>query len=185
MSEVKYGDKIRLNHKLTNHKLHSHDLNYFHSGTSGQQQVTCYGGGDDNDYWFIEPGHGDSVDQGTTMYYGDTFTLVHMLTKKRLHSHSGIKSPVTGQQEVTCYGGGDTNDNWQCTFAKGQDESVVLYGDYLRFYHPNSKINLHSHDLSSTDYKGFNVVANKGQTMYQNEVTGYGGFDDNDLFCFV
>jgi len=42
--------------------------------------------------------------------------LTNAFTTKNLHSHKGIKSPVTKQQELTGFGGvgiGDTNDDWE------------------------------------------------------------------------
>jgi len=45
-----------------------------------------------------------------------------MTTKKNLHSHSGVQSPATNQQEVTCYGEfgvGDKNDFWKLEIAGG------------------------------------------------------------------
>lgn len=35
---MKYGDRIRLIHVNTKKALHSHAINYKHSGSSGQQQ---------------------------------------------------------------------------------------------------------------------------------------------------
>ena len=34
--------------------LHSHDMSYSHDGTSGQQQITCFEGRDDNDAFVVE-----------------------------------------------------------------------------------------------------------------------------------
>jgi dolichyl-phosphate-mannose--protein O-mannosyl transferase len=46
-----YGDVVNIKHVLTNTHLHSHAIAYGHPQSSGQQQVTAYGGADDNDLW--------------------------------------------------------------------------------------------------------------------------------------
>jgi hypothetical protein len=43
-------DRIRLIHTATNHTLHSHP----NALSSGEQEVTCFDGRDDNDYWKIQ-----------------------------------------------------------------------------------------------------------------------------------
>eukprot|EP00966_Prymnesium_polylepis_P233412 5398454-Prymnesium_polylepis.1 len=63
--------------------------------------------------------------------------LMHKETGRNLHSHE-IESPVTGQQEVSCYGDdgeGDENDNWVCLWE----------GDKLKLLHRNTDKRLHSH----------------------------------------
>ena len=88
---------------------------------------------------------------------------MHMETGRNLHSH-GIESPVTGQQEVSCYGEdgeGDENDNWVCLWD----------GDKLKLLHQNTEKRLHSHGEELPDW-GAN----------QNEVTCYEGEDDNDFW---
>lgn len=45
-----YGDIVKIKHVLTNTHLHSHAINYGHPNSSGQQQVTAFGGADDNDF---------------------------------------------------------------------------------------------------------------------------------------
>lgn len=43
---------------------------------------------------------------------GDVILLQHLATGKFLHSHLHA-SPLTNQQEVSAYEGGDSGDNWQ------------------------------------------------------------------------
>jgi len=105
-----YGATFKLSHGWTGRTLHSHALNYGHAGSSGQQQVTCFEGADDNDLWRIKAAHGqpDDAKAGQAVRNGDIVRLEHVLTRRNLHSHSGHPSPVTGQQEVTCFGSGGT-----------------------------------------------------------------------------
>ena len=46
-----YGAKIKLQHVQTGRRLHSHGARY--PGGSKQQQVTAFGGADDNDWWLV------------------------------------------------------------------------------------------------------------------------------------
>eukprot|EP00035_Acanthoeca_spectabilis_P034897 m.31442 g.31442 ORF g.31442 m.31442 type:complete len:551 (+) comp6931_c0_seq2:2069-3721(+) len=53
---VKPGEPFRLVHVATNHALHSHPIDY----PFGQQQVTCFGGRDNNDFWKVCEHKGDA-----------------------------------------------------------------------------------------------------------------------------
>ena len=76
------------------------------------QVVGCDDDGDDA-VWLVLPVHGQEDQMGNEVGFDDQFLLQHTATGLFLHSHPDIASPVTGQQEVTCYGGGDENDIWQ------------------------------------------------------------------------
>ena len=59
--KIRYGSRIVVEHVNTQYRLHSHIQrypNYYQS--SGQQQLTCFSGSDDNDYWIVKPSHGDN-----------------------------------------------------------------------------------------------------------------------------
>jgi dolichyl-phosphate-mannose--protein O-mannosyl transferase len=45
------GVQLRLTHVNTRKALHSHGGVSHPEYTAGQQEVTCFGGRDDNDYW--------------------------------------------------------------------------------------------------------------------------------------
>jgi dolichyl-phosphate-mannose--protein O-mannosyl transferase len=152
--------------------LHSHALNYGHPGTSGQQQVTAFGGYDDNDLWRVKGPHGqpESSRQGQAVQHGEIVRLEHISTRRNLHSHGGIPSPVTGQQEVTGFGSngiGDSNDNWRVEVEGG---GWWTPGKRVRLIHANTNHALHSHS-------GF---SHPSWTAGQQEVTGFAGRDDND-----
>jgi dolichyl-phosphate-mannose--protein O-mannosyl transferase len=170
-----YGQVVKLSHPLTGQTLHSHALNYGHAGTSGQQQVTAFAGYDDNDLWRIKGPHGQAATfkQGQPVQHGDIIRLEHVLTQRNLHSHGGIPSPVTRQQEVTCFGSwgnGDSNDNWRVEIAGG---GAVGLGRRMRLIHVNTNHALHSHAGWS----------HPQWTANQQEVTGFGGRDDNDWWA--
>ncbi|NEQ27353.1 MAG: hypothetical protein F6K28_51790, partial [Microcoleus sp. SIO2G3] len=168
---IAYGNTIKLRHVLTTRSLHSHRFSYGHPGTSGQQ-VTAYEGSDDNDLWIVKPAQGQGDRSGQLIQNGEIIRLQHVLTGRNLHSHAGHSSPVTRQQEVTCFGdngNGDDNDHWRVELTQGsnwQSNSV------LRLIHINTNCALHSH-------QGF---SHSRWTMGQQEVTAFGGRDENDLW---
>jgi hypothetical protein len=171
---VRYSTTLRLTHTLTGAHLHSHHLTYRHPGTSGQQQVTCYAGTDDNDLWRIKgpDGQADDHRSGQPVQHGDLVRLEHYLTRRNLHSHVGFPSPLTGQQEVTGFGDngiGDANDTWRVEVEGGAPWTVDRH---VRLVHVPTGAALHSH-------AGF---SHPEWTAGQQEVTAYAGRDDNDLW---
>ncbi|MCM3569915.1 MIR domain-containing protein [Neobacillus mesonae] len=174
---VRYGQTIKISHLMTGLTLHSHALNYGHSGSSGQQQITCFNGADDNDLWRIKGPHGTQANYraNEVVQHGDIIRLEHVLTKRNLHSHSGHPSPVTHQQEVTCFGSdgqGDSNDNWRVEVDGGGQWTAQRR---LRLVHINTNHSLHSHRGHS----------DSRWTAGQQEVTGFGSRDDNDWWWLL
>jgi dolichyl-phosphate-mannose--protein O-mannosyl transferase len=101
--------------------------------------------------------------------HGDIIRLEQVLTRRNLHSHSGHPSPVTGQQEMTCFGEGgigDEDDNWRVE-ADGEGWTV---GGRVRLIHNPTNHALHSHGGYS----------HSQWTAGQQEVTGFDSRDDND-----
>lgn len=170
---VTYGAILRLAHYLTGCHLHSHPHSYGHPGSSGQQQVTCFAGTDDNDLWAVKGPAGQPEDYrlGQPVQHGDNIRLEHVLTRRNLHSH-GLPSPVTGQQEVSAFGEqgiGDDNDTWR---LETQGAIPWASGARARLIHVLTDHALHSH-------AGY---SHPQWTMGQQEVTGFVGRDDNDLW---
>lgn len=166
---VPIGSTAVLRHAATRHRLHSHPFYYGHPGSSGQQQVTAFAGADGNDYWKVMTGHGAPMRRGVVKD-GDVIRLMHVATGRNLHSHGGFPSPVTGQQEVTCFGSsgvGDGNDDWRVEVEGG---GQWLSGSRVRLVHVATAAALHSH-------YGFSHPA---WTRGQQEVTGFSARDDND-----
>jgi hypothetical protein len=166
------GSLSRIVHFLTNKELYSIPFNYTHPGSSLQQRVTGASGIDDNDLWRfrtqdgrpLEDRYGQSIDNNSVL------RLEHFSTRKNLHSHAGIPSPVTGQQEVTCFGSfgiGDSNDNWKIEVEGG---GQLRIGKRFKLIHVNSNHALHSHPA---DFSG------------QQEVTCFSGRDDNDWWVLT
>jgi MIR domain len=169
------GSWVRLTHVATGKFLHSHAYNYAHPLSSGQQQVTCADPpADDADWWRLRVAHraNEHTAWDQPVGNGDIVRLEHIATNRNLHSHPHHPSPVTHQQEVTCYGThgfGDSNDNWRVEHA---GTGKVKAGSTIRLIHVNTNVALHSHT-------GFSHAVN---TRGQQEVTGYFRRDNNDLW---
>ncbi|CAG9825049.1 unnamed protein product [Phaedon cochleariae] len=111
-------------------RLHSHDVKY---GTgSGQQSVTGTEIQEDiNSHWLVKGGTGKTCERGQPIKCGSVIRLEHVETKKNLHSHN-FQSPLSGNQEISCYGDsgeGDSGDNWTVVCSGDswrRDDSVML-----------------------------------------------------------
>jgi hypothetical protein len=173
---INYGSTIKLSHVWSGFSLHSHGWNYGHTGTSGQQQVTAWDWHDDNDWWRVKGPHGqpENYRAGQPVQNGHIIRLEHVPTRKNLHSHSGFPSPVTRQQEVTCFGSagiGDGNDNWRVEL----EVSTWDVRKRLRLIHVPTNHALHSH-------RGY---SHPTWTRGQQEVTGFGSRDANDWWLLL
>ena len=167
---ARYGNFVKLKHHQTGGSLHSHPLTYGHPGTSGQQQVTAYEGADDNDLWRIKGPNRGPNQAGRPVLDGHRIRLEHVLTRRNLHSHARRPSPVTRQQEVTCFGNdgrGDDNDDWRLEVEGGGPWEA---GKRIRLIHLGTNHALHSHANAQ----------HPQWTNGQQEVTAYAGRDDND-----
>jgi dolichyl-phosphate-mannose--protein O-mannosyl transferase len=137
---VTCGSIIKLRHASTQARLHSHNIPY--GSGSGQQSVTGNpSNSDPNSYWLVQGPFGkpESCQPGTTLKSGDIITLHHVRTGMNLHSHLH-RSPITGQQEVSCFTG-DTGDNWKVdTTGLWKRDAVV------RLIHADTGKWLHSHN---------------------------------------
>ncbi|KFD48642.1 hypothetical protein M513_10497 [Trichuris suis] len=104
---------IKLINPKHSRRLHSHDIKY--GSGSGQQSVTGTSSlTDSNSYWIVLPPHKETCVRGEEIKCGSIIRLGHLNTKCLLHSHL-FKSPLSGSQEVSCFGKnliGDTGDNW-------------------------------------------------------------------------
>ncbi|KAH6569476.1 hypothetical protein BASA50_010922 [Batrachochytrium salamandrivorans] len=134
------GSSIKLASKASGFRLHSHEVNY---GTgSGQQSVTGFPKGNDpNSLFVVSSGLGEiTCSRGQPVHCGQTVRLQHLNTKRFLHSHSGIQSPMSGNQEVSAFDKPDAGDNWkvECIGSKekywNREKSVRLVHSETKFY---------------------------------------------------
>jgi len=177
-----YGQTVSLVHGNTKSILMSHLYNYYHTNTSGQQQVVASPDQNPNTTFVVKAANGSTTKFGEPVQYGHVIRLEHKATKKNLHSHRTV-SPATGQQEVTAYGAngtGDSNDNWTLESKDSTTATGFLKpGDLIRLMHTNSGTHrLHSHGSK------FKVVKDVGPDI--QEVTAYPHpGDSNDIWSFT
>ncbi|KXN70928.1 hypothetical protein CONCODRAFT_6464 [Conidiobolus coronatus NRRL 28638] len=171
---VHLGSKINLRHLATGRFVRSSAVNY--QGGSGQQLVYAPSNQPEHEDWWqvLGPEHQGNI--GDILRYGDRIRVHHMATFKWLHSHD-IKSPSSGQNEVSTYGTeqqSDANDLWIVEKAdggaNGQEWNI---NDVFLLRHERTGAYLHSH--------GININVNGRQG---NEVTTFKGprEDQNNQF---
>ena len=122
---VTCGSFIKIRHTDTGYYLSSEEKQL--GGGSGQNIVTfIQDPSSHNTLWWVRAAHHskDEAEYGPSttcpqvaapVACGTTIRLTHMDTKRNLHSHQS-QCPLSRQQEVTCYGTGDTHgdggDDW-------------------------------------------------------------------------
>ncbi|CAF3511772.1 unnamed protein product [Adineta steineri] len=128
---VTCSSTFKLINQQSNDRLHSHDVKY--GSGSGQQSVTGTPNADDvNSYWQID---GNDCERGTPVKCDSTVRLIHVTTKKNLHSHN-FASPLSHNQEVSAYGedgAGDEGDQWRVVCTTRND--YWLRKDGIRLQH--------------------------------------------------
>lgn len=147
---VTFYSIIKLRHAVTKYYLHSHEIQY--GSGSGQQSVTAVPSqSDPNSYWIVLPpfkSKSESVNNeeytpGTIVKSGTTIRLKHVNTGLFLHSHKH-RSPITGQQEVSCLDPQNTGDNWILHLESDKNGNWNK-GDKVRLLHADTNMYLHSH----------------------------------------
>ncbi|WP_456785912.1 MIR domain-containing protein [Cellulomonas sp. P5_C5] len=166
---VSTGDTVKLSHVWTGLTLHSHDLPYTHPGTDGLQQVTCFGGSDDNDRWLLVGTAGTPA--GTDLRDGSVVRLRHVSTGRWLRSSAGVQSPLSKQQQVSASDTADAGADWRVEVV---DSRPWTAGARVRLVHVATDASLHSHHASDPRL-----------TAGQQEVTGYRKRDVNDWWTVL
>ncbi|KAH3744714.1 MIR motif [Pelomyxa schiedti] len=139
---VTCGSTIKLRHASTNYRLHSHKVTY--GSGSGQQSVTGFPEFDDpNSLWTIHGGKDGSCPRGKQIKNGDVIRLMHAQTKKNLHSHLH-QSPLTHQQEVSCYGDNGVGDSGDMWVVETQDKGPWKRSAPIRFKHADTGMYLYA-----------------------------------------
>ncbi|CEP11811.1 hypothetical protein [Parasitella parasitica] len=118
--QVTCGSTIKLANKASGYRLHSHGVTY--GSGSGQQSVTGFPNADDgNSFWIVEAASGKVCSRGEPVPCGSSIRLKHANTQGYLHSHLH-QSPLSKQQEVSCYDGKDSGDNWKVECLSSGDK---------------------------------------------------------------
>lgn len=112
-TNITCGSVVKLRNPRIQVRLHSHDVRY--GGGSTQQSVTGQSRAEDsNSYWRVTVPPNQLCIRGEPLNCGQLIRLEHLKTTCLLHSHL-YSSPLTQQQEVSCFGRdgiGDTGDIW-------------------------------------------------------------------------
>ncbi|CAH8503925.1 unnamed protein product [Schistosoma rodhaini] len=112
---VTCGSVLKLVNTDFNARLHSHEVQY--GSGSGQQSVTAVSDEmDTNSYWQVVERNGSpQCNRGRVIKCGQKIRLMHLSTRKYLHSHH-FQSPLSPNYEVSAFsnnGVGDEGDDWQ------------------------------------------------------------------------
>ncbi|CAF2512862.1 unnamed protein product [Rotaria sp. Silwood2] len=128
---VTYSSTFKLLNQQSGDRLHSHDVKY--GSGSGQQSVTGTPNADDvNSYWQVS---GENYDRGTPIKCDSMIQLLHVATRKNLHSHD-FSSPLSHNQEVSAYGENglsDEGDQWKVICTSRND--YWMRKDWIRLQH--------------------------------------------------
>jgi len=155
---VNCGSAIKLKHvQNPNYYLDSAGFNW--STGSGQQVVTLKKSkGESSSMWQVQEAYNQTCETGKPIKCGDRIRLMHLDTKKRLHTHP-LKSVLSGgaSQEVSGFGdtgeygveGGDASDDWDVICS----DHYWMQGQNVRLCHVGTGAYLRS----STDYKFTNA----------------------------
>lgn len=158
-SFVTCGSSFKLAHTRSGARLHSHEVKYgSNGGSSGQNSVTgMQSQSDANSHWKLVGAQGAACPSGKPISCGSEFSLVHVKTGCKLHSHSGFKSPLSKNQEVSAVGcpsaptfaggDGDPGDTWTVECSNFPD--YWMRDDYVRLQHKQTGMWLH-HTMEHT-----------------------------------
>jgi len=121
MEPITMGSLMKIRHQNSGQLLHSHEISW--GSGSQQQSVTAYPTlGDANSLWQLYSAFGSSgFKHAEAIKCGDIVRFKHVRTKRWLHSHSNHRAPLSGKQEVTCFGDenhSDESDNWKVVCNK-------------------------------------------------------------------
>jgi len=172
---VTCGSALKLKNVKFNVRLHSHDVKY--GSGSGQQSVTAVEDvGDNNSYWQVKGKQGTICTRGQPIKCGSKIRLMHLRTRRNLHSHA-YTSHLSEGQEVSAHGEdsvGDHGDDWAvtCTTSTWKRDAEV------RFKHVQTEVYLavsgamygrpiHGHlEVKGDGAKGYNTVWKSAEGVF-------------------
>ncbi|KAF9959547.1 hypothetical protein BGZ72_009382 [Mortierella alpina] len=150
-NQVHRGSKICLRHLVTGNYIRSSAVKY--EGGSGQQIVYARSQRAEHEDWWQALGPDNKGKTGDVIHYGDMVRLYHMATFKWLHSHN-VKSPASGQNEVSAHGSentSDANDLWIVEKVDGGGNGQAWNAnDMFLLRHKETGAFLHSHNIQIT-----------------------------------
>nr|CAG4651592.1 EOG090X015P [Triops cancriformis] len=151
--EIVHGSQVTLRHSEGKPCwLHSHPDKYpikyaDKRGSSHQQQVTCYGHKDTNNWWIVKrPDRSDLVVAAPLdkIQDGDMVQIVHGITGRNLNSHNVAAPMSPTKQEVSCYMDHNVSmpaqDLWRLEIINKKDVGTVWHAveSMIRLIHVNT-----------------------------------------------
>ncbi|CAO3577941.1 unnamed protein product [Absidia cylindrospora] len=121
---IKYGDQIQLQHVRTKKYLGTNG-NHYEFGSKQQ----CVFTSQSPSTWVVVAPEGSGEEDGYEVGWDDKVLLKPKdFPDLRLHSLADTMSPVSGQQEVSCYDGSDHNSAWKVVqFDEDGDDDVNIF----------------------------------------------------------
>lgn len=186
---INCGSAIKLKHNRSPNFYLNSGLFKWGAG-SGQQIVTLKTSkNSSSSLWQVQSPHGmPACEAGfTPIRCGDTIRLLHIDTKKRLHSHPDIPSVLTKAQEVSAFGNnagenkldggdGDHSDDWRVLCS----DHYWILGEDFRLEHVATSKYLSS--ASSHKFTKYNCP--QCPVIGELEVSATAkSIDHNNMFC--
>ncbi|CAO3686897.1 unnamed protein product [Umbelopsis vinacea] len=151
------------------------DKDRYRTGSKQQMVFAHKWSPKEKDWWIVMPALNSMAQPGETVEHGTVIRLKHVKTRANLHSHPGFTSPSTGQQEVTAFGSNDhesdENDEWRVLSHSSRGPWRV--DELFTLTHVVTNHHLHSHDIKLKHDDD------------HNEITAFGGNDENDQWRIV
>jgi dolichyl-phosphate-mannose--protein O-mannosyl transferase len=174
--KVKHNKKVFFIHLQTKNTLHSHTVKYKNKDL---QEVTCFKQRDSNDYFTIllesrlKPNQQNKNSESSKDYIkkDEDIILLHHETQKAVHLDTSSKSATTKQSLISARKLDTNNEGfiWKFNIAYSPyGDDYIRSGVIVRI--ENHNIKLHSHRLNLDGGSG------------QQEVTGFSGKEDNNLW---
>jgi len=180
--------------------LHSHDSNYpvkykDKRGSSHQQQVTCYGAKDVNNWWFVKRPDRDDLHVTPPLdqiVHGDIVQLVHGTSLRNLNTHN-VAAPLSAtKQEVSCYVDHNVSmpaqDLWRVVLLNREETADVWHAlaSRVHFEHVNTSAALSVSGLVLPDWGNSqlevvaDVMVNRPETVFNVEEHRYTKSNEKD-----
>ena len=135
---VTCGSAVTLQNKDSKFYLHSHGIAW--GSGSGQQSVTAHESvGGPGNLWQVKSGHRQPMcESSQAIACGERVRLEHVQTGRLLHAHL-FRAPISGNQEVSCFGDGgegDTGDDWIVECEAGA--TYWIRGEHITLRHADT-----------------------------------------------
>ncbi|GEL93898.1 hypothetical protein [Cellulomonas composti] len=174
---VRAGSVVTLAHVRTGRVLRSSTQRWAGAGSSGGREVTGVPVAGSMTRWVVS-----GPDEGAPVRHGDAVHLRSTSTRSWLTSTRDVRSPLTGQQEVSAVPGetAPLGSAWRvevdgATGTTGKAGAIGwTAGARVRLVHVSTGVALHSH-----------LRSDPALTFGRQEVTGFAGRDDNDWWTVL